>query len=140
MKYALFTCLLVIDLVIGAGVAQADIPPPDDYVETCTVEKQAPGLTCESCRAWHGDVNACDKTLGAQGFRKMCKSWGASSWSEVWCKGEATGPVPAEGPTPTNGSESKQTGCAGGGIELWALAGLALALLRRRALTTRLTR
>jgi len=132
MKYALLVLLLIAGTV-ATEVAKADIPPPDDYVETCTIDKQtAPGLTCESCRAWHGERDACDKTLGVQGFRKMCQAYGASAWSEVWCKGEATGPKPAEGPTPTSGPESKKTGCTGGSLELWALAGLVLPILRRR--------
>jgi len=128
MKYALFLVMLV-----AGGISRADIPPSDDYVETCTIEKQAvPGLTCESCRAWHGERDACDKTLGTQGFRKMCKGWGASAWSEVWCKGEASEVKSAEGPTPTHGPESKKTGCNGAGLEFWALAGLVLPLARRR--------
>lgn len=132
MKVAVSLVSLVL-VTLAIGTAKADIPPGDDYVETCTIEKQsAPGLTCDSCRAWHGERDACDKTLGVQGYRKMCQAWGASAWSEVWCKGEATGPKPAEGPTPTAGPESKKTGCEGAGLELWALAGLALPLVRRR--------
>ena len=122
--------LLVACLVVFGGIARADVPPPDDYVEDCTIEKQsAPGLTCDSCRAWHGERDACDKTLGVKGYRKMCQGWGASAWTEVWCSGEATKDA-AEGPGPTSGSESKKTGCEGGATALLTL--LALPFLRRR--------
>lgn len=126
--------VLALALVAVPGVALADIPPPDDYVETCTLEKQqVPGLDCKSCSAWHGEQDACDKTLGAEGYRRMCKSYGASAWSEIWCKGEPTGPTPAEGTTPTSGPEPKKTGCVGGGVtSLLALLALALPRSRRR--------
>lgn len=126
--------VLVLALIAVPSVALADIPPPDDYVETCTLEKQqVPGLECKSCSAWHGEQDACDKTLGVEGYRRMCKSYGASAWSEIWCKGEPTGPAPAEGTTPTSGPEPKKTGCAGGGVtSLLALLALALPRSRRR--------
>ncbi len=126
MKTLLAACLVLI-----AGIAHADVPPPDGYVEDCTIEKQsAPGLTCESCRAWHGDREACTKTLGVKGYRKMCESHGASVWNEIWCTGEATKDS-AEGPGPTNGSESKKTGCEGGATSLLALLAVSLARLVR---------
>lgn len=130
--------LFALALIAVPSVALADIPPPDDYVETCTIDKQqVPGLECKSCSAWHGEQDACDKTLGAEGYRRMCKSYGASAWSEIWCKGEPTGPAPAEGPTPTSGPESKKTGCTGGGVAgLWALAAFGLLRARRRALSS----
>lgn len=125
--------LLVAGLVLMGGIARADMPPPEGYVEECTVEKQSvPGLTCESCRAWHGEMDACDKTLGVKGMTKKCKSWGASAWDEVWCSGTPTDKQPAEGPGPTNGSDSKKSGCEGGATSLLALLGLPLLRRSRR--------
>jgi len=121
------TLLVVLCLVLPVA-ARADVPPPDDYVETCTVAKQTvAGLECKDCRAWHGERDACDKTLGKEGYRKMCQSWGASAWGEVWCKGE---PKPAEPAQPA--TTPKKSSCAAGGFELWSLIGVALFLRRRR--------
>lgn len=121
------TALIALCLSLVPAVAHADVPPPDDYVETCTVEKQAvPGLECQSCSAWHGERDACDKTLGQEGYRRMCKSWGASAWSEIWCKGEPTAPPPSAD------TASKQSGCAGGPVGGLALVGLALVVASAR--------
>ncbi|MBL8785420.1 MAG: hypothetical protein JNJ59_10995 [Deltaproteobacteria bacterium] len=93
-------------LALGAlAPARADIPPPGDYKETCTVKiQQKKGTTCAECRAWHGERDACEKSLGANGWSKACKGWGASAWTEVWCiAGEGVnplGPAPVK-PTPT---------------------------------------
>ncbi|MET0342076.1 MAG: hypothetical protein ABW252_13820 [Polyangiales bacterium] len=68
-------------------VARADIPPPPDFEETCTVAKQsASGRTCSPCRASFRDFGAhCAEEVGA-GFTRACRSWGASVWTEVWCQ------------------------------------------------------
>jgi uncharacterized protein (TIGR03382 family) len=93
------------------------------------------GLECQSCQAHHGAPDACATTLGKDGYRKMCKSWGASAWSEVWCKGEPTAPPaetkPAEAPA---GDAPKKTGCAAVGASgvLGALGALGIVLGRRR--------
>jgi hypothetical protein len=119
--------LLACLFIFAPTAALADVPPPDDFVEECTVEKQTvPGLECESCRAWHGERDACDKTLGVKGMRRMCESWGASAWNEVWCKGEPTGPKPEDTPP------VKKSNCAGGGLETLALPLLGLALVAAR--------
>ena len=136
MKRALLSTALLTLCVVS--VARADVPPPDDYVEECTVEKQQkPGMECNTCGAWHGDREACDKSLGTQGYRKMCKGWGASSWTEVWCKGEAKSedpadPKPAETPGPGSSEPQKKSGCDAGGAGSWVALGLLAALARTR--------
>lgn len=113
-------------VALATSVALADVPPPDDYVEQCTKEIQTkPGLECQECNAWHGEREVCKSKLEKDGFRKMCQSWGASAWTEVWCKGEAK-------PEPAKESTTKSS-CAGGGLEALSLLGL-LALVRRRGL------
>lgn len=79
--------LLVLVLATIPSNAEADVAPPPNYVESCTVDRvQGSGEVCESCSAWHGEVDACDKSLGSHGYVRRCRSRGASAWSEVWCK------------------------------------------------------
>jgi hypothetical protein len=70
-----------------AAPALADIPPPSTYVETCTIAKQqTTGSECLQCSAYFGDVDRCSKLLNPYCYAKVCKAWGASSWSEVLCR------------------------------------------------------
>lgn len=75
-------------------LARADLPPPDGYVEQCTVEKQqAPGKTCIACQNDYRSLTTdagdpCQQKYEPQGYTKICKSWGASVWTEVWCSGD----------------------------------------------------
>jgi hypothetical protein len=69
-----------------ATPALADVPQPADYVESCDPSYYVkPGLECTSCGAWHGDPEAC-KGLEAEGWQSQCRSAGASTWNEVWCR------------------------------------------------------
>ena len=89
---------LLLGLVIPS-LAQADVPPPPGYVESCTVEAQGASVECTLCGdAYHGDVDACEKKHGPAGFQRRCRTSGASVWKEVWCKTSAAPPpaVPAE--------------------------------------------
>lgn len=75
----------------GISTARADVPPPDDYVEQCTVAlKEQPGTTCEACQnsyeSFQGN-DPCKTKYAGTNFTKACKSWGASVWTEVWCDG-----------------------------------------------------
>lgn len=95
----------VLVLVLAVSLpASADVPPPPGYVETCTVERQQkPGEECRECRAWHGERDACEKTLGKDGFERRCSTAGASVWTELWCRNAdapAAPPKPAEPPAP----------------------------------------
>lgn len=61
------------------------------YVEPCTVafvEDQT--IVCEACPLSH-DPEHCQKTLGAKGYRKKCRTGGHSAPSEVWCKDRQPG-------------------------------------------------
>ena len=68
--------------------AKADLPPPKDYVEDCTVKKQQKtGETCISCGdSYFDDIDACQKQYQPKGYAKRCQTMGASVWKEVWCK------------------------------------------------------
>lgn len=128
-------------LLLLATFALADLPPPDDFVETCTVAQQAlDGKECVSCNANFGgreDCEAHEKT----GYKAACKTYGASVWSEVLCRAGTAKPKTVE-PTPTTPDEPKKPapavvdddkGCAvvsaAGG---WLLLGLTALLVRRR--------
>lgn len=95
MKQSIIHGFLVgISLSVGyLPLALADVAPPDGYVEQCTVEKQqAPGKSCQACqndyRSFTTDAgDPCQQQYGGLGYTKMCKSWGASVWTEVWCTG-----------------------------------------------------
>ena len=88
--------------------ALADIPPPPDYIETCTIDQQCggrPGVACGD--AYHGDRDACERQYASQGYSKACQTAGASTWTEVWCQsttvvdpGEPTQPVADDPVTP----------------------------------------
>ncbi len=131
--------------------ARADIPPPSDYVESCTVAKQQTGGTeCVACNAWHGERDKCEKSVGTKGYEHVCKSWGASAWDEVWCKTGAAKPEvvpstpvapdagttdkPAEQPMPKTADvpAPKKSNCAGGGAETALGVAAALWLLARK--------
>lgn len=128
-------------LILTALLAHADVPPPGRYVETCTVAIQCgddiPGTTCG---AWHGGREDCE-ALEAKGWQQMCKTWGASTWDEVFCEttpdeearqdriSAATGVVGRVTTLP-----ARRCGCASAGAGVgFALLPLVLLALRRRA-------
>ena len=151
-------CISPFLLALGAWAlpssVRADLPPPDDYVEECTVEKAQTRTkqACQSCSAWHGDADACTKQFAGSTFAHECRSYGASTWSEVWCdpkqaagadvvgaglKNDAE-PAPAPDAPPPSAASSR--GCAighgdgrGGAPAGLAIAVLVLARRRRRA-------
>jgi MYXO-CTERM domain-containing protein len=129
MKPLSYACLFSTFAILcsWAGVAQADLPPPDDYVETCTLDqRQGPGLSCVECFASFEDPNACDVTWSAQGYNHVCRSYGASAWTEVWCQ-SATGT--GEGTGSDTGAQHaaprpaiNRGGCSvGGSWDAWAV-------------------
>jgi hypothetical protein len=79
----------------GALPALADVPPPEGYVETCTVDKQVtPTTECLTCRAYYGATTRCQTMLEPFCYSKVCKSYGASGWNEVYCRTKnASAPV-----------------------------------------------
>ncbi len=100
----------------GAGVAHADVPPPEGYVEQCTVEKQEAetGHKCESCGdAYHGDRDACERRFAGTSMQRQCQTSGASTWDEVWCDPSTSAPKSegkAAGSSTTSGEAPPKTG------------------------------
>ncbi len=133
--------LLVLTLT---GVAFADVPPPEDYVETCTVARQQKvGETCVACSVSMSDPTVCSTQYEPQGYALRCRTSGASVFSELYCR--ATDPstqTATQTSTDSNASEDGD-GCAvktplGGHGGAWAfVAALSLGLgfthARRRA-------
>jgi hypothetical protein len=99
-------------ILMGTVQAKADLPPPDGYVETCTVtQQQGMGEECVTCQATY--AQACN----VAGYVQRCRSWGASVWTEVWCRastgaagGTSGGPSPAGGALVTTGGVSATEG------------------------------
>lgn len=83
--------------VFSASSASADVPPPDDYVERCTIEiAKRDGEECVGRSSWHGDKGEAASYLGNLGFCRRCRTHGASVWSEVHCrKADPSKPLPA---------------------------------------------
>ncbi len=131
-------------IALSAGylpTAWADVPPPSDYVEECTVaKKQVSGMACVACqndyRSFATDAgDPCQTQYAGQGYAKLCKSWGASVWTEVWCRGEPDAgnnvtPTPAGGCSCRTG-ESPSNGSFAAVLVLGAL--FATRLLKRKA-------
>jgi hypothetical protein len=82
--------------VLVAGSAHADVAPPPDYDEPCTIARQqTPGEQCQACDAWHGDREICARTLASSaGWAKRCQTRGASTWTEIWCRSASAPPPP----------------------------------------------
>lgn len=81
--------------ILRASAAWADVPPPSDYVEACTIDKIcSKGQECVTCRADFNDLtmkrSVCQESLGPLGFQKQCKAWGASLWNEIWCRASSS--------------------------------------------------
>jgi hypothetical protein len=99
IKPAVFPAMLAVLFAASALPARADVPPPPDYVENCTVAKQQTATTeCLECRAYYGASSRCQTMLAPYCFTKICKTYGASVWSDILCRTKgATAPVvPAE--------------------------------------------
>ncbi|MBI4703587.1 MAG: hypothetical protein HY744_20945 [Deltaproteobacteria bacterium] len=75
-------------IMLVAGRARADLPPPPNYVERCTPGfQQRPGEACEICGAWLDRGDVCGKKYAATDFRKRCRTRGSTGqWDEVWCR------------------------------------------------------
>ena len=83
MKRFLYT--LMVSAIPGA--AFADIPPPRGYVEDCTIANvQKDGEECIERSAWHGDVYAAQRYLGDFGYCRRCKTYGATTFGEIYCR------------------------------------------------------
>jgi MYXO-CTERM domain-containing protein len=141
MKHSILHGFLVaVTLTVGyVPFAAADVAPPNGYVEQCTVEKkQASGLTCVACkndyRSFATDAgDPCQQKYAAQGYTKICKSYGASVWTEVWCTGEVD--AGTETTTPVGACNCRMSGphASGPAAVLLVLGALvSTRVLRRR--------
>ena len=107
--------LLGITLSVGyVPLAIADVAPPPGYVEQCTVEKQQTvGKSCVACpndyKSKFADAgpSACQVQYEPQGYTKACNSYGASAWTEVWCRSDADAGTSVT--TPTGGCNGCRT-------------------------------
>ena len=109
-----------------ARPAWADLPPPDGYVETCTIANQQTAASeCVFCEAERNVADRCDPLLDPYCYVKVCQAWGGSGYPELWCrtKGAGVPPVPAETlnalsptvwplpPAPDGGSATAPSSC-----------------------------
>lgn len=116
---------------LSISVALADIPPSPGYVETCTTERCGTH-EARSCGAYFGGREECEK-LEKDGFVKVCQTAGASTWTEILCKGGA-GPAatkPADKQADPAVASSRCDTTAGAGAASLGLL-LVAGLLRRR--------
>jgi MYXO-CTERM domain-containing protein len=98
LRLALASGLLACALGVSTSSARADLPMPEGFVETCTLERATgPGQECVLCGdSYYKTPDACAAKLGPKGFAKSCRSKGGSTWKEVWCKkGKGTPPAPS---------------------------------------------
>jgi MYXO-CTERM domain-containing protein len=97
MRKESVTALVVV--LLASAHAIADQPPPEGYVEKCTVAKQQTASSeCLDCSAWVSHLNRCTNLLAPYCYTRICKSYGASAWTEVLCrtKDPSAPAVPAE--------------------------------------------
>ncbi|HRI67766.1 MAG TPA: hypothetical protein PK156_26195 [Polyangium sp.] len=88
--------------------ARADLPRPEGWEPTCTIEKEQAkgGGPCEHCRGWQ-NPDPCQKALEDKGYTRRCTEGGAGSYVAVWCK-SAAGPTSTT-TTPTTNSTAANT-------------------------------
>ena len=103
----------MIQILLLSALAFADIPPDDDYTETCLMENMANGGEgCESCEnSMSEEEGSAECTaLAEQGLVKQCQTYGASVWTEIWCPSAQDADA-----DPEKESESN-TGCSAVGL------------------------
>ena len=114
-------------ICIPLSQSWADIPPPKDYVETCTIAHQSQnGAECVECSASF-ESDDCNVRVEGEGFSKTCQTWGGSFWTEVWCRGGGkspaeeksdqtptapSSPAPSSDSTPSDSTPSKSKSCS----------------------------
>ena len=85
--------LLIVVFLAAPCIGAADVPPPPGFQETCTVEKQCKadeeGATCG---ANYAERDKCKKLHAGDGYVYRCNTYGASVWTEVWCRPKAKRP------------------------------------------------
>jgi len=142
MKQSLVYGFMVGSLLVlgGAKLALADVAPPVGYVEQCTLEKQqAAGKACVACKndytSFVGDAgDRCVQQYESIGYTKVCKSYGASAWTEVWCTGDLDAGSSTSAPVGGCGGCHTNMRQTSGAVSLLMLGALASArLLKHRS-------
>jgi hypothetical protein len=88
-RHILFTLALAGSIAL-LRPAWADVPPPEGYVETCTVaDQQTATSECLLCYATRGMADRCEPLLAPYCFTKVCHAWNGSN--EVWCRTAGSG-------------------------------------------------
>ena len=136
MNTRLFAAMVVTVFVLVSSKGEADVPPPEDYEEDCTLEKQhfdgMEGFTCDGGGAVSPeDEGACDPDANeAEGYSFVCNTLGASFNTEIWCKESPDATGPAGDP-----DASEDDGCSvvtpGAGAADWWVGGLFLIVATR---------
>jgi MYXO-CTERM domain-containing protein len=94
-----FATALAVTALSTSSPVRADVPPPDGYVEACTLEKvQTSTSECLACLAERMVADRCEALLAPYCFSKVCQAWGGSAFTEILCrtKGAQVPPVPAD--------------------------------------------
>jgi hypothetical protein len=78
--------------------ALADVAPPPNYEEQCTLEKKTNStsecLECQSIREGVANSDRCPTLLSRYCFVEVCAAWGSVAYPTVWCRTKgATNPV-----------------------------------------------
>ncbi len=116
-----------------AAAALADVPPPGDYVETCTIAIQCgeiEGKICDGLRSQDPPEPECD-ALAAEGWARMCSSWGGTVYDVVMCKEQPPAADVASRVAAAEKQASAWCATAGFGAPLFVI-GLGALMVRRR--------
>jgi MYXO-CTERM domain-containing protein len=74
--------------------ANADVAPPSDYVEHCTLAKKQTAasecLSCQAIREGYANPDRCGQLLSPYCFVSVCGAWGGVSYEEIWCRAKSS--------------------------------------------------
>ncbi len=76
------TTILIFPLVAASFVARADVAPPNDPCSLANEEDG--GASCQTCSASIYADN-CAQMFSGTGDVLVCKTIGATVWTEIWC-------------------------------------------------------
>jgi hypothetical protein len=92
MKKTAFVLALALPL---ARPALADVAPPPNYQEQCTLEKKTTSasecLECQSIREGVANSDRCPTLLSPYCFVEVCAAWGSMAYPTVWCRTKGDG-------------------------------------------------
>ncbi|MFO0697229.1 MAG: hypothetical protein U0230_26875 [Polyangiales bacterium] len=86
MRLPTLRLALLLSLLFSAN-ARADVVRPRPYTEPCTVESHSDERReCKACAtSYRHPADRCATQVGP-GYTLACKTTGASTWTEVWCR------------------------------------------------------